>query len=215
MKGLFNLLKEAERIERDIKFTKIYEAYNAADLRKDNINGYNANTQSFRQYIKEIMDLLSKLNAEMEKIFKTNQSLFNRNANIDNFVELEKSNNIKLSKELSYKYLKIEYKLFLCIKVFYRIFNIFKGLPLNIQSRLSNEMISTKGHLIKVITAIKNEFKTQQELYGCIHNYAGNIISVEKADNYFTLDNLKNHFQKGIDILGEGSSNYFVKRYPK
>lgn len=212
MEGLFNLLKEAERIGQDIKFTKIYEAYNAADLRKDNIKGYKANTQSFRQYIKEIMDLLSKLNAEMEKIFKTNQSLFNRNATIDNFVELEKSNNIKLSKDLSSKYIKIEYKLFLCIKVFYRIFNIFKGLPLNEQSQLSNEMISTKGHLVKVITAIKNEFKTQQELYGCIHNYEGNIISVEQADEYFTLDNLKNHYQKGIDILGDSTSNYFNKK---
>lgn len=212
MEGLFNLLKEAERIGQDIKFTKIYEAYNAADLRKDNINGYKANTQSFRQYIKEIMDLLSKLNAEMEKIFKTNQSLFNRNATINNFVELEKSNNIKLSKDLSSKYLKIEYKLFLCIKVFYRIFDIFKGLPLNEQSQLSNEMISTKGHLAKVITAIKNEFKTQQDLYGCIHNYAGNIISVEQVDEYFTLDNLKNHYQKGIDILGDSTSNYFNKK---
>lgn len=212
MEGLFNLLKEAERIGQDIKFTKIYETYNAADLRKDNINGYKANTQSFRQYIKEIMDLLSKLNAEMEKIFKTNQSLFNRNATIDNFVELEKSNNIKLSKDLSSKYLKIEYKLFLCIKVFYRIFDIFKGLPLNEQSQLSNEMISTKGHLVKVITALKNEFKNQQELYGCIQNYAGTIIPVEQADEYFTLDNLKSHYQKGIDILGDGSSNFFNKK---
>lgn len=212
MEGLFNLLKEAERIGQDIKFTKIYETYNAADLRKDNINGYKANTQSFRQYIKEIMDLLSKLNAEMEKIFKTNQSLFNRNATIDNFVELEKSNNIKLSKDLSSKYLKIEYKLFLCIKVFYRIFDIFKGLPLNEQSQLSNEMISTKGHLVKVITAIKNEFKNQQELYGCIQNYAGTIIPVEQTDEYFTLDNLKSHYQKGIDILGDGSSNFFNKK---
>ena len=53
MEGLFNLLKEAENIKQNIKFTKICEAYNAADLKKTDLNGYNANTQSFRQYIKE------------------------------------------------------------------------------------------------------------------------------------------------------------------
>ena len=88
MEELFNLLKEAENIKQNIKFTKICEAYNAADLKKTDLNGYNANTQSFRQYIKEIMDLLAKLNQEMEKIYKINDTMFSRIANTNNYAEL-------------------------------------------------------------------------------------------------------------------------------
>lgn len=210
MEGLFNLLKEAEDIKQNIKFTKICEAYNAADLKKTDLNGYNANTQSFRQYIKEIMDLLAKLNQEMEKIYKIDNNMFNRNANINNFVELEKTKNAKISKDLTVRYTNVELKLFLCIKVFYTIIDIYKGFTTEEKSQVSEEILATKDHLIKVITAVKEEFKIQQAKYGNICNYADNIISVEQADKYFTLDNLKNHFQKGIDVLGGGSSNHII-----
>lgn len=213
MEGLFNLLKEAENIKQNIKFTKICEAYNAADLKKTDLNGYNANTQSFRQYIKEIMDLLAKLNQEMEKIYKINDTMFSRNANlINNYTELEKIKNTKVSNDLSVKYTNIELKLFLCIKVFYTIIDIYKGLSTDEKSQVSEEILATKDHLLKVIAAVKKEFKIQQELYGCIQNYEGTIIPVEQADEYFTFDNLKSHYQKGIDILGGSSRNYFHKK---
>lgn len=210
MERLFNLLKEAEDIKQNIKFTKICEAYNAADLKKTDLNGYNANTQSFRQYIKEIMDLLAKLNQEMEKIYKIDNNMFNRNANINNFVELEKTKNAKISKDLTVRYTNVELKLFLCIKVFYTIIDIYKGFTTEEKSQVSEEILATKDHLIKVIAAVREEFKIQQAKYGNICNYADNIISVEQADKYFTLDNLKNHFQKGIDVLGGGSSNHII-----
>lgn len=210
MEELFNLLKEAEDIKQNIKFTKICEAYNAADLKKTDLNGYNANTQSFRQYIKEIMELLAKLNQEMEKIYKIDNNMFNRNANINNFVELEKTKNAKISKDLTVRYTNVELKLFLCIKVFYTIIDIYKGFTTEEKSQVSEEILATKDHLIKVIAAVKEEFKIQQAKYGNICNYADNIISVEQADKYFTLDNLKNHFQKGIDVLGGGSSNHII-----
>lgn len=212
MEGLFNLLKEAENIKQNIKFTKICEAYNAADLKKTDLNGYNANTQSFRQYIKEIMDLLAKLNQEMEKIYKINDTMFSRIANTNNYAELEKTKNTKVSNDLSVKYTNIELKLFLCIKVFYTIIDIYKGFSTDEKSQVSEEILATKDHLLKVIAAVKKEFKIQQELYGCIQNYEGTIIPVEQADKYFTLDNLKNHYQKGIDILGSSSRNYFHKK---
>lgn len=212
MEGLFNLLKEAENIKQDIKFTKICEAYKAADLKKTDLNGYNANTQSFRQYIKEIMDLLAKLNQEMEKIYKINDTMFSRIANTNNYAELEKTKNTKVSNDLSVKYTNIELKLFLCIKVFYTIIDIYKGFSTDEKSQVSEEILATKDHLLKVIAAVKKEFKIQQELYGCIQNYAGTIIPVEQADEYFTFDNLKNHYQKGIDILGTSSRNYFHKK---
>lgn len=210
MEGLFNLLKEAEDIKQNIKFTRICEAYNAADLKKTDINGYNANTQSFRQYIKEIMDLLAKLNQEMEKIYKIDTNMFSRNANINNFVELEKTKNAKISKDLTVRYTNVELKLFLCIKVFYTIISIYKGFTTEEKSQVSEEILATKDHLIKIIAAVKEEFKIQQAKYGDICNYAENIITVEQADKYFTLNNLKNHFQKGIDVLGGGSSNHIV-----
>ena len=212
MEGLFNLLKEAENIKQNIKFTKICEAYKAADLKKTDLNGYNANTQSFRQYIKEIMDLLAKLNQEMEKIYRINNNMFSHNANINNYKELEKIKNTKVSNDLSVQYTNIELKLFLCIKVFYTIIDIYKGFSTDEKSQVSEEILATKDHLLKVIAAVKKEFKIQQELYGCIQNYEGIIIPVEQADEYFTFDNLKNHYQKGIDILGGSSRNYFHKK---
>ena len=180
MEGLFNLLKEAENIKQNIKFTKICEAYNAADLKKTDLNGYNANTQSFRQYIKEIMDLLAKLNQEMEKIYKINDTMFSRNANlINNYAELEKIKNTKVSNDLSVKYTNIELKLFLCIKVFYTIIDIYKGLSTDEKSQVSEEILATKDHLLKVIAAVKKEFKIQQGLI-----YAPNIESEISKSEY-------------------------------
>lgn len=210
MEELFNILKEAEDIKQNIKFTKICEAYNAADLKKTDLDGYTANTQSFRQYIKEIMELLAKLNQEMANIYKIDTTMFSRNANINNFTELEKTKNAKISKDLTVRYTKVELKLFLCIKVFYTIIDIYKGFTTEEKSQVSEEILATKDHLIKVIAAVKEEFKIQQAKYGNICNYADNIITVEQADKYFTLDNLKNHFQKGIDVLGGGSSNHII-----
>ncbi len=210
MEELFNILKEAEDIKQNIKFTKICEAYNAADLKKTDLDGYTANTQSFRQYIKEIMELLAKLNQEMAKIYKIDTTMFSRNANINNFTELEKTKNAKISKDLTVRYTNVELKLFLCIKVFYTIIDIYKGFTTEEKSQVSEEILATKDHLIKVIAAVKEEFKIQQAKYGNICNYADNIITVEQADKYFTLDNLKNHFQKGIDVLGGGSSNHII-----
>ena len=156
------------------------------------------------------MDLLAKLNQEMEKIYKIDNNMFNRNANINNFVELEKTKNAKISKDLTVRYTNVELKLFLCIKVFYTIIDIYKGFTIEEKSQVSEEILATKDHLIKVIAAVREEFKIQQAKYGNICNYADNIISVEQADKYFTLDNLKNHFQKGIDVLGGGSSNHII-----
>jgi hypothetical protein len=210
MEELFNILKEAEDIKQNIKFTKICEAYNAADLKKTDLDGYTANTQSFRQYIKEIMELLAKLNQEMAKIYKIDTTMFSRNANINNFTELEKTKNAKISKDLTVKYTNIELKLFLCIRVFYTIIDIYRGFTTEEKSQVSEEILATKDHLIKVIAAVKEEFKIQQAKYGNICNYTDRVITVEQADKYFTLDNLKNHFQKGIDVLGGGSSNHII-----
>lgn len=211
MNNLFHLLAEADRIKQEIRYEHICEAYNAADLKKDDLNGYNANTQSFRQYIIEIKNLLDGLNQEMQKIYNLDTKMFSRNANLDNINALEQTLNKKLENDLSSKYLIIEYKLFLCIKVFYRIFEVFKSLNLEVQSELADGFKTTKNHLIKIITAVRDAFKTQQGKYGCIHNYAENIISVENADKYFTLDNLKSHYLKGIDVLG-GSSSSFIRK---
>lgn len=218
MERLLNLLKEAERISQDIKFRRISEAYNAADLKKTDEDGYIANTKSFEQYVAEVNTLLGGLNDEIVKIVKSDLQSFKNSqtqkpisAGQEETDDPKKAQDlknlkIKLSNDITSKYLPVEYKLFLCIKLFYDTFNIFTGLPLDVKSRLADSMKATKTNLLNTINSVRDEFKNQQSQYTCIQNYKGDIIPVNKADDYFKFDNLKDIYKTGIDILGSKTS---------
>ena len=224
MERLLNLLKEAERISQDIKFRRISEAYNAADLKKTDEDGYIANTKSFEQYVAEVNTLLGGLNDEIVKIVKSDLQSF-KNSQAQNVGQEEtddprkaqdlKNLKIKLSNDITSKYLPIEYKLFLCIKLFYDTFNIFTGLPLDVKSRLADSMKTTKNNLLNTINSVRDEFKNQQGQYTCIQNYKGDIIPVNKADEYFKFDNLKDIYKAGRNILGSKTSLHMSRKDAK
>lgn len=225
MDTLLELLKRSESVKQDIKFARIYESYNAADLKKTDMDGYNANTQSFRQYVTEIVKLTNELEGEMQTVADLNSRILN-NVRDDNTEDEAKNQENKaynkslaslytkrLSHDLTEKYTKVEYKLFLCISVFYNILDIYKALPINDRASVTDAVQKTKESLVTLIKYVKNTFiKLQTAHKGLIHNYAGNAISVEQAEEYFDLDNLKNHFKKGIDTLSGGSSSILSGR---
>lgn len=188
MENLELLVEASEKLKQDVKYTRFCEmGFSANDSKLNNRKGFNANTQDFRKYAIEIVDMANKLLSEMDKIYdlvKKRLGPVLSPENIDNSTE-EKFSKI---------YGKLEYKVYMCLKVYLNMAEIYKGLPEHDKAELSDTLIGVDNQMRKLIVLFGQKAMECVDVYGTIYKFDNKPITAE----YFTFDNFVKNFSSAI-----------------
>jgi len=188
MNNLELLVEASEKLKQNVRYTKFCEmGFSANDAKLNNKKGFDANTQDFRKYAMEIIEMANKLRAEMDSIYKL---ITKRLGHVLKPADFDNSTQEKFSRI----YGRLEYKVYMCLKVYLNMVEIYKGLPDYDKNEVSDTFIGVDKQMRKLIVLFGEKAMECVGVYGTIYKFDNKPITAE----YFSFDNFVKNFSSAI-----------------